>query len=255
MLSFLRWSIASLLFLFCTTLLSGQIAEHVSAIEKAHNMEAFTEHNAISFDITLRFGGSERLNARMTLATNSGAGLITYKDGGKLLFVDDKVFHSPDLAGKRGMRFSAYTWSYFFLFPYKLNDPGTIWSEFDGVSTIEGEEFSTSKLEFESGTGDAPDDWYITYADKETNLLRAGAYIVTAGASQEKAEEDPHAIEYLDYKKVDGVPISTKWVFWAWRTGKGLTDKLGDADISNLRFEKGMNKNLFSTEGLDELVK
>jgi len=73
------------------------------------------------------------------------------------------------------------------------------------------------------------------YADKQTNLTRCAAYIVTAGgSSQEEAEEDPHAIEYLDYKLVDGIPISHEWKFWAWRTDEGLTDQLGFATINLL---------------------
>jgi hypothetical protein len=31
--------------------------------------------------------------------------------------------------------------------------------------------YLTEKLTFKSGTGDAPDDWYVVYADKKTNLL------------------------------------------------------------------------------------
>jgi hypothetical protein len=31
--------------------------------------------------------------------------------------------------------------------------------------------YLTEKLTFKSGTGDAPDDWYVVYADKRTNLL------------------------------------------------------------------------------------
>jgi hypothetical protein len=36
--------------------------------------------------------------------------------------------------------------------------------------------YLTEKLTFKSGTGDAPDDWYVVYADKKTNLLEKHRY-------------------------------------------------------------------------------
>jgi hypothetical protein len=48
--------------------------------------------------------------------------------------------------------------------------------------------YLTEKLTFKSGTGDAPDDWYVVYADKKTNLLET-AYIVTLKAGKEEAEK------------------------------------------------------------------
>ena len=100
---------------------------------------------------------------------------------------------------------------------------------------MNGENYLTHKLSFEAGTGDAPDDWYVLYADEDSQLLQVAAYIVTAGQSQEEAEEDPHAIEYLNYQTVDGVPFATEWKFWGWRTEEGLTDQLGSANVSNIK--------------------
>jgi hypothetical protein len=52
------------------------------------------------------------------------------------------------------------------------------------------------KLSFESGTGDAPDDWYVVYADKATNLIEK-LHIVTK--MSEEAEKKPacHTISGL----------------------------------------------------------
>jgi hypothetical protein len=35
-----------------------------------------------------------------------------------------------------------------------------------------------------------------------------------------RSRENPHAIQYLEYKDVDGIPIATKWIFWAWKMEK-----------------------------------
>jgi hypothetical protein len=36
--------------------------------------------------------------------------------------------------------------------------------------------YLTEKLTFKSGTGDAPDDWYVVYADKQQIYLKSSLY-------------------------------------------------------------------------------
>ena len=149
-----------------------------SRIERAHQKEKFLAHDAIQFDFHLIFGGRERINGSMTLSTNSYEGVLRKQDNEQLNFVGNQVFYSPNTADSSKVRFDAYTWSYFFLYPYKLNDVGTIWNDYLNDS-LNGELYVAEKLTFESGTGDAPDDWYVTYADLESSLIYAAAYIVT----------------------------------------------------------------------------
>ena len=214
-----------------------QPAGFAESVEQAHAKDAFKAYEAIQFDIQLFFGGRERLNGTLTLSTDSRQGLIATKEGKKIYFQDDKIYFAPDTENVAGTRFSAYTWPYFFMLPYKLNDPGTVWNDYPDKS-MNGENYLTHKLSFEPGTGDAPDDWYVVYADEESELLQAAAYIVTAGQSQEEAEKDPHAIEYLKYETVQGIPIATAWKFWGWQADQGLTDQLGEAQLSNIQMLK-----------------
>lgn len=209
---------------------------YVASVEKAHQKAIFLKQEAIQFDITLRFGGKERLKGTMTFTTDSGKGLLDLEGGEKIYYNGDKIFIAPDNDKIASARFSAYTWSYFFLLPYKLSDSGTVWEDYQ-PDTLAGATYLAQKLSFEAGTGDAPDDWYITYVNQETNLIDIAAYIVTAGGtSQEEAEVDPHAIEYTNYTTINGVPIAQDWKFWEWRTEGGLTKQLGDANLTNIRF-------------------
>ena len=207
----------------------------IAVIESAHKKESFLQEEAIQFDLYLEFRGTERLNGTITLLTNSAKAMIELKDSTRIIVNQDRAFHSPDYKNPGSVRFAAYTWSYFFLFPYKLSDPGTHWDKY-GAETIEGVEYERQKLTFDAGTGDAPDDWYIAYPNPESHLIDISAYIVTAGSSVKEAEEDPHAIQYLDYELVDGIPLARRWVFWEWRENKGLTQELGLAKLSNFKF-------------------
>lgn len=205
-----------------------------NAIETAHKKKAFLKNKALQFNIDLTFGGRQILEATISLSTNSEYGLIEMKNGEKIYISNNNVYVSPGLKDDSSVRFSGYTWSYFFLFPYKLNDNGTQWSDY---KTSESESaFNAKKLNFKANTGDAPNDWYVVYSDKTTNVINHAAYIVTLGKTIEEAEKDPHAIQYLDYKNVNGVPFAHNWLFWEWNTKDGLTKQIGNATLSNIKF-------------------
>lgn len=209
----------------------------VAAVEQAHYKAAFLAKNAVQFDMTLMFGGKERLKGQLTFSTDSKQGRIDLENGKSIYYSGNDVYYSPDFENDKRIRFDAYTWGYFFLFPYKLSDPGTIWLDYEN-SQLGEQEYHTQKLTFKAGTGDDPDDWYILYADKTSNLIHCAAYIVTANKTQEEAEKDPHAIEYADYIEVEGIPIAQEWKFWGWQAEEGLTKQLGEAKLKNIRFIK-----------------
>lgn len=226
-----------IVFFAILVLFSCEPREHgfTESIELAHEKEAFLSHKAISFDILLKFGDKERLNAKITLSTNSNKGLIELANGNSIVYRGDSVFCSPEIANQKGVRFDAYTWSYFFLFPYKLNDPGTVWYDYPNKK-LNDSLYLTQKLTFKAGTGDAPDDWYIVYANPKTTRIEVAAYIVTANKTKKAAEENPHAIQYKNYKTIDGVPLAHNWKFWGWHKDDGLTEQLGEASLSNYKF-------------------
>ncbi|MCG1036508.1 hypothetical protein [Polaribacter sargassicola] len=211
-------------------------------IEKAHKKADFLKHEAIQYNTVIEFGGNEIFNATITVSTTSDIAKIVYKNGDEIYVNKEKTFVSPSLKENPQVRFHAYTWNYFFLFPYKLNDNGTIWD--DNFKTNETENpYNTAKLTFEANTGDAPDDWYVVYENKETNLLNHAAYIVSLGKTVEAAEADPHAIKYIDYSTIDGIPFATNWEFYGWNLNEGLTTKIGSAVLTDIKFVEGFREN------------
>ena len=214
------------------------------AIENAHKKSSFLEEGMIQFDIDLNFGGNDRLDATISMATNSSRIRIDKKDGSSLIYDGKKVYISPENANDRGARFDMFTWTYFLALPYKLNDSGTFWEKMSDL-TLDEKVFDTAKLTFKNGIGDTPDDWYIVYADKENGLIHAAGYIVTFGEGDiKKAEEDPHAIKYSDYTVVNTIPIATSWTYYEWTPALGFGKIIGDATLSNVKFVS-FNENFF----------
>jgi hypothetical protein len=204
-------------------------------VSSAHQSKEFRKNHAIQFDLLLSFGGSVRFDGTLTLKTSSGQGRMESKDGRTQYFDGSKAFEIRPDSLKAGSRFGIYTWPYFMLYPYKMEDKGSQWANYPNKE-LEGKTYLVEKQTFAAGTGDAPDDWYIAYADTETHLMRCSAYIITAGNTVLEAEEDPHAIRYDHYTSLSGVPIADEWSFWSWKTDKGLTEQLGEASLSNIRF-------------------
>ncbi|SDS30147.1 hypothetical protein SAMN04487764_1906 [Gillisia sp. Hel1_33_143] len=205
------------------------------SIENTHNKSAWNDHTAVAFDINLKFGGSERLNAKITSLTNSSKIRIDKENGDKLVYDGAEVFLCPQTAVDKGARFDMFTWQYFFAMPFKLTDPGTNWESMP-TRKQDSMEYPTGRLTFGDNIGDAPDDWYIIYQNPKNNLLHAAAYVVTFGSELEKANENPHAIVYSNYVKVDSVNMATHWDFHEWNETDGIGKKLGEADLSDIVF-------------------
>lgn len=208
----------------------------VRQIQQSHNTMAFFDHEAVQFNLNLQFDEALALQAKVSMTTNSSQITFQNKNGQTLYFQNNQFYKTPAIDDYPKARFDVLTWAYFLTLPFKLNDAGTQWSEFT-TKALGETNYDTGKLEFSANTGDAPDDWYIVYADQNTHLLKAAAYIVTYSKSQEQAEENPHAIVYKRYFSLNQVPFSSQWEFYNWSAEKGIYGKpIGKATISNVKF-------------------
>jgi hypothetical protein len=210
----------------------NESTELLDALTTAHRDQNFKQYEIAKFDIDLDFGGNDRLDATMYVSTDSKYIRIEKNNGDVILYDSEKVWLSPVTANERNARFDIFTWSYFFALPYKLQDPGTI-IEIKAPT----DQYNRAKLTFESGTGDAPDDWYELYVDPESDLLQYAGYIVTyRGTDIQQAEENAHAIGYQNYELIDGIPIATRWKFYNYKDEVDTSTVIGNATISNISF-------------------
>ena len=209
----------------------------VVSIEEAHRKNLFAANEAIQFELNLQFGGKEKLNGRIYLLTDGSK--VKIEDAFGLKYWDgERAMVLTNTENNDDARFDLLTWSYFFTAPYKLNDPG-VKQKFQGKRRLGDSEFEANRMTFEKGIGDTPDDWYIVYKDRDSDLLAAMAYIVTSGGTNvEEAEKDHHVITYEGYTAVGGVPFATQWNFWTWNEEGEMNKLLGSATVSNIEFIK-----------------
>ncbi|NMM48446.1 DUF6503 family protein [Marinigracilibium pacificum] len=204
------------------------------SIQNAYKMDELKVKNALSFDLSLTFGGKERFNGEVVQTPSGSKVKITYNNGNQALYDDGQFYKKGDSLNTRAARFDVLTWSYFYMLPYKIKDPGVNW-EYIGIKSMNNKDYQVAKMTFAPGTGDAPDDWYYLYIDPETKFIHAASYIVTfGGGDQNEAEEDPHAIIYSDFKIDGAIPYAQSWKFTSWKDFE-FSDELGFAQVKDIR--------------------
>ena len=214
-------------------------------IGQTHQVKAFKKEDAVAFNLDLKFGGQDRMKAKIIMATDGSQIKIEKNDSTNLFYGPNGAFLSPKEKKYQGARFDVMTWPYFFALPFKLSDPGTQWSSKKERPFKKDKNLASAKLTFAQKTGDSPDDWYIVYAAENTDFLKAAAYIVTFGTDVEKAEKNPHAIVYDHFITVNDIPVAQQWTFRQWDKERGIYgDPLGSAEITDINYFKP-NKNTF----------
>ena len=94
-------------------------------------------------------------------------------------------------------RFWSLTPYYFVGIPFVLADPGVRLEPADTL-TVEGELAEQVRVTFESGTGDAPDDYYYLLLDPETKRTRGVRYVVSYPAFNPDGGHTPETIMLYD---------------------------------------------------------
>lgn len=113
------------------------------------------------------------------------------------------------------------------------------------------------KVTFDSGIGDAPDDYYILYMDEETHLLSALRYIVSYPGYFPNGGNNPEKImELVSRKTVEGVNLPTKfYTYWSTDDGQPKGEPITSIEISDIKFQKQLEEGFFERPEGGELLK
>lgn len=212
-------------------------SEHISSIKTAHGGDAYYQQQAVQADFLLEFGAL-KIDATMLFTPSVGKARMDVTGLGTMVFDGQSVWVSPSTASVPGppARFHVLTWPYFAAVPFKLDDPGTNHSDAGKREVTAPDDIRVgTKITFDAGVGDAPEDWYIAFSDDE-NRLEALAYIVTATKPKAEAEAQPSIILYSNFVEVDGATFATQWDFHFWSPESGIGDQKATAKLSNIKF-------------------
>ncbi len=114
--------------------------------------------------------------------------------------------------------------TYWLLMPLKMLDPG-VHRAYEGQKTDGGHTYDVVKLSFDQGVGITSADQYWAWINRDTGMVDQW-HMKLQGS---KPEDPPVAVLFHDFKKIDGVNISTKREV----ISKNQTISLDDLVVSN----------------------
>jgi hypothetical protein len=151
-------------------------------------------------------------------------------------FDGDEVWVSPNKAAYKGnsARFYHNLQFYFFAIPFVLADPGTH-HEMLEQRKFQGVNCEVVKTWFDNHVGDAPDDYYLAYADPQTHQLKLLLYTVTYFSRNANGRFNARVYDSL--QEVGGLWVPAKMISHRWENGE-LGEKRSETTFRNVRFSK-----------------
>ena len=207
----------------------------VLTLEKAHNAAEYRKRENVRFEIKGNIGDVEN-RATITMSTIAHDVKIEAEDGSHFVYEESKSSMTEDSLIEDFTRLRSFAWAHFFSLPKRLRNHDVRVEKFEGSNRLNGESFRVRRIMLEPKPGfDDLFEWYVVYADRDSGLLRYAAYALPEQLN-EKDGAIWHAVEYSDYREIDGIPIAHTWTFWEWSPESGLGKKLGNAKLENVSF-------------------
>lgn len=153
--------------------------------------------------------------------------------------------HPKDATLTINARFWSLTPYYFVAIPFVLGDEG-VNLKVEGEATLEGKAYKMVRVTFATGTGDAPDDYYIAYFDKKTHRLGALRYVVSYPGYFKKGKHSPEKIMIYDGdQSVHGIHFPKSFRTFTW-DGKKPVKLVTNTALSQVGFHPKTHDALFS---------
>lgn len=141
-------------------------------------------------------------------------------------------------------RFWSLTPFYFLGLPFVLADEGINYESL-GEEKLDGEQYDLVKITYQSGTGDAPDDFYIIYINKKTKLMGALRYVVSyPGFFPNGGHSNEKIMKITDLKEIEGIKLSTGYKTFWWKN-ESVEQHITNIDVTDVSFNNDLNSNFF----------
>lgn len=208
----------------------------VITLEKAHNAAEYRKRENVRFEITGSIGNVENHHARITMSTTAHDVRIESEDGNHFVYQESRSSLMEDSIIHNFEKLRSFAWAHFFSLPKRLRNHDVRVEKFKGSNRLNGESYRVRGIRLVPKPGyDDLFEWYVVYADRKSGLLRFAAYALPEQIQQSK-DITSHAVEYSDYRDIDGIPIAHTWTFWEWSPESGLGKKIGNAKLENVSF-------------------
>lgn len=144
---------------------------------------------------------------------------------------------------KGNARFYHNLMFYFYAMPFVLGDDGIVYQEMEPTE-LDGKMYNATKIGYNNGVGDSPEDEYILFSDPETNTMKWLGYTVTY--NKDEKSSDWHFIKYDDWSNVNGLVLPKRLTWYLVEDNKPTSERnnlvFKNRTISNTILEDGVFK-------------
>ena len=142
-------------------------------------------------------------------------------------------------------KFWALTPLWFVGHPFVLSGEGVNLALLE-PTTFKEKDYNVVKVTFDAETGDAPDDYYILYVNKESNKLAVMRYIVSYPQYFKDGGHAPEKFtEFVGEQVVDGITMPGGFkTYWTVKDNQP-GDYITKIDFTDVSFEKELSKDFF----------
>lgn len=144
-------------------------------------------------------------------------------------------------------RFWSLTPYYFVAVPFVFADKGVKLAD-AGEITFEDRTYDLVKATFEAGTGDAPDDFYIVYIDRETKAIGGVRYVVSyPGFFPDGGHSPEKFMKYDGAQTVDGITFAKTFRTFKWDVdGNKPLELVTNSEMSQVAFKPTLPLSFFA---------
>ncbi|WKN41744.1 DUF6503 family protein [Tunicatimonas pelagia] len=152
--------------------------------------------------------------------------------------------HPADTEMPYNTRFWSLTPYYFVGIPFVLADEGTNF-ELLGEQTYQDRVYDAVKITFGENVGDAPDDYYVVYIDRETKRVDVTRYIVSyPGYFPDGGHLPEKFMAWIGHQTVDGITLATGFDTYWWK-GEQPAEHITKIAVSRVEFTPDITNTYF----------
>ncbi len=153
------------------------------------------------------------------------------------------------------VKFWALTPYYFVGQPFIFDGKGVNLKKIED-QTLFSEPYDAVKITYDAGTGDAPDDYYINYYEKETHLLKAIKYIVSYPSYFKNGGHSPEKLMVITkYKTVENIVLAAEYETYSTDSNGFANEKITEVFVSDIKFMPKIKDNYFEMPNGAEVIK
>ena len=196
------------------------------ALEAHGGLERWQHQQQLDFDL---YRQNQRVD-HQRIALKSRKVLLS-SDTYKIGYDGADHWISPDTAAFEGdVRFYHNLQFYFMALPFLFADPGVRYEVLE-PRNFQGKQYDVLRITFAPGVGDASDDEYVAYLDRDSHQLTLLLYTVTYFSGQPGQEYN--ARWYQEWQEVNQLLLPQKVVSYRW-THDALGEERGTTEYRNV---------------------